>query len=369
MVGRLKSGDPKVIVTGSARPTSAGTAQVITIASGSPANSTAYKLRVVDTAGQLDRTITTAATDGSATADELEALIVTAWNTDFFCSGLGNAIVSGGDVVITMRNYRVDVTITEVDTSVLTITETTAPSAASSVPWGRWVQLLAPSGGLGGERFQAISAPTKAASALTITHSGGADYTLQIEASPLVPGLLPVSKLVSFSAGASAALTDDAAEAALAAAFPGTGFVVTNPSAGSVILTAPLGYSLASHSPTASAGDLTVADTAAGALPPLGWVLDTEDVAPLGLGEDVTGEVGGQAITFVRSAPGAVFGVEAPGATPSFGGLVYVETAAGATNGRPYTVQSSTGSRLPISSRWQDTDPVDAAVHYLTIGG
>lgn len=371
-IGRLRSGDPAVIVTDTARPASQGTPQVYTISSGVPSDNTTYGLRVIDEAQDLDETITYP-TDGSAAAGEVEAGLEAAWNANSVLAGIGSATDASGDLVVTMLSHTTDATITGYDAgsiALLTITETTAPSAGTAIPIARWVELLAPSGVLMGPRYRQISAPTQSVVTLTITHSGGADYSVQIQATPPDgSGLVPIDALVSWSAGGSADLTDAAAETALAAAFPGTGFVASDSGAtGTVTLTAPVGWQLSSRNPTASAGALTRADTA-GTLPgPLAFVPDPEMESPTTLGGSVTEVSGGLALPIVRHAPGSVWGVADSGATPSYGGVVYIETAAGANNGRPYTVQSATGTRLalPLSrSRWESVDPQLSSVHYV----
>ncbi len=367
-VGRRVSGDSKALVTGAALRTAFGTPQVITIASGSPANSTAYVLRAQDSTNGIDETITTAATDGSASAAELEALIEAAWNANDRLRGAGVATDASGDVVISMNNYLLDLTVTEVGTSVLTITETTAPSAVSAIPFGRWIQLAAPgSGVMRSPTCSTLADVTRAAVTLAITHGGGGAYTVEIAATSPHPGLPGIFEQVAFSAGGSAAATDDAAEAALLAVFPAaSGWVITNPSTGSVVLTAPIGWRLQSADPTASAGALTSTDTAAGSLPSIAFVYDPRNEASNQIGVSVTGIAAGRQIPYVIAAPGTVWGVEASGATPTFGGIVYVEFAAGAQNGRPYTVQSATGSRLPlVGLRWYGVDPVDTNVYHI----
>lgn len=374
-VGRIASANLLGLQVSAARPSTAGTPQVYTIASGSPANTTTYGLQVVVNSLLIDETITYT-TDGSATAGEVEAGFAAAWNANPVLFGIGSAEVSGGDLVVTMRDYTTDATLTGSDAAsiaLLTITETTAPSAASSFPFGRWVQLAAPSGALREELFSSITAPSQADVELTITHGASATYTVTIQA---IQGnaatATPIVKTVTWSAGANADATDAAAVAALEAAFALTGFVADAPATGTVTLTAPLGWTLSAWDPSGTGGggspDLEADVSLPGALPEIAWVLDPMDESPTSIGGDVTAVGAGRPASILRDAPTVIAGVEASGATPTYGGVVYVECAAGVNNGRPYTVQSATGSRYPLPttrSRWYGVDPVLTTVHQI----
>lgn len=364
LLGRLRSGTPQGLQVQSSTPATGGTAQVYTIASGSPSNETEYGLRVVINSLLIDETISFT-TDASATAAELEAGLAAEWNANGVLAGIGTAVAST-DLVITMLDYTTDATITGSDAAsiaLLTITETTAPSAASTFAFGRWVQTLAPSGRLISPRHQAIAAPTQGAVAFTITSDASGSYSAVVIATDSITGAQE-SEDVSWAGDATPATTYANAEAALEAAFPGTGFAVGTAS-NVVTLTAPLGWDLSVVAVQASGGSaaLTTAITEPGALPPIAWVMDPQADAPTTIGGDVTAIAAGKAAPLLMAAGNGEIVVEDPGATITYAGTVYVETAAGATNGRPYTVQSATGTRMPLPKSlayWVGQEPTNA---------
>jgi len=361
LLGRVRAGTPQGLQVQSSTPATGGTVQVYTIASGSPSNTTAYGIRVVVASLLIDETISYT-TDGSATAGEVEAGLAAAWNANGVLAGIGTAAAST-DLVITMLDYTTDATITGSDAAsiaLLTITETTAPSEASTFPLGRWVQMLAPSGRLTTPRHQAIAAPTQAAAAYTITSDGSGSYSTVITAANSVTGE-STNLPVSWAGDASPATTYANAEAALLAAFSGTGFTADTAS-NVVTLTAPVGWDLAIIVTEASGGsaDMTSALTQPGALPPVAWVMDPQADAPTTIGGDVTAIASGKAAPLLTRAGDGDLVVEDPGATITYAGLVYVETASGANNGRPYTVQSATGTRMPLPTSlayWVGQEP------------
>lgn len=356
-IGRLRSATSTGVQVTAATPSTPGTVQVLTIASGSPGNETTYSVRFRDTNLGIDETISVT-TDASATAGELETLIGAAYNANPVLAGLGTAVV-GSDVVITMLDYTTDVTATETSAAtVLTITETTAPSAASDFPFGKWAALSAGSGRLTSAQFGAITDPTRASVTYTITNDASGSYSsLIIAQGP--DGV--ASESVSWAGDASAGTTDDNAVAAIEAAFAQTGMVVTNPSEGSVVLTLPIGWSVSVGFNNASGGsaDLSSVVVEPGAVPEIGWVMDPKSDAPNTIGGDVTGIPGGKAAPILLKAAGEIC-VDDPGATITYGGAVFVEAASGATNGRPYTVQSATGSRIQLpkaQAYWVEQEP------------
>lgn len=118
---------------------SAAVANVWTVDPGTAANSTAYGLTVTDYDGNALSSVSITS-DGTATAAEIQAALVAAWNANSVLYGYAVATAGGSNtVVITARNagviYGISVAVTG-GGSGYAATQTTAAANASVIPFG-----------------------------------------------------------------------------------------------------------------------------------------------------------------------------------------------------------------------------------------
>lgn len=351
-IGKIVNGNPMARAVVGAVPSDEGLADVWTLAATSPANSSAYSIRV-EAAG-LEAFDLSFTTDGSATAGELEAGLAAAWNADPIASGLAVA-VAGSDLVITGRGkgeaFGFTVSIVLNPSSALALTHTQTAADATAIQLGRFVALSAsnkfgPSAGY-------PSLPTAATAILTIGHAGSTDYLAGI-----LYNAIGSAKLASitWSAGANATATAAAAVAAFNAALSGVATASTSVVSTTITLTLSFlpGFSGGSWSAleiVSGTGTLTAgAFAAAGVLAELGVAIDPGDLSPETVGGSADALRAGSVISVLRAGSGQSVVVADPGASITMGAPVYVETS-GAAAGRPYTSGSATRVLHP-SARW-----------------
>lgn len=344
------------------------TAEVYTIAvAASPSNATTYSA-TVSSARLSEDVVVSYTTDASATQAELVTGLKSALNQDARVGGLLKATESGTTITLTGRD---SATFTVVETadpdSKLTVANTVDAADFATYGIGRFVALTpSVATGVAGYTAAKPSAGTLPALGLTLTHAASQTYTIDLTYTDQ-DGKVQTA-VVEWASGAAAADTDNNAETALGN-LGWTGITVTNPAEGSVILTGRIGESIAYENASATgAADLTAAVTAGDARSMLGMVLE-----PSGLEIDPTT---GVAASYVRAGTsfdalraGSKFrvAVEYPGSAPTVGAAVYVETAAGANNGRPYPASSATRELLPGASWAMAVDANDSTLSHIIL--
>ena len=365
-LGRIVSGDHGLRQVYSLIAGGTATAQSFTLTATSPDNTATYTVTVSGGRLDSDRAFSFT-TDASATAAELEAGLLAAWQADAILNGIGSASVASGNLVITIRDPGAPAytfTLTANPSTALALS-TSAAAAGSAYPFGRFIRVS-----------DAASYPyNQTANLLTAAAGPVLTYTITNDASGTYVGSVSVSDptgtqsgtfAFSFSGNANADTTDDNAVAAFTTIFPNA--TITNPSTGSVVVSFPVGFVVAPVTTSASGGsaDLTVGFSAAtGSAVSLALVLDPADIAPASIGADVTAIPAGRAVTVLKGGRQDV-GVEDPGSAVTFGGIVWVETADGANKGRPYP-SPSPSRQAAIGSEWVRDDEVAADLSYVRI--
>ena len=365
-LGRIVSGDHGLRQVYSLIAGGTATAQSFTLTATSPDNTATYTVTVSGGRLDSDRAFSFT-TDASATAAELEAGLLAAWQADAILNGIGSASVASGNLVITIRDPGAPAytfTLTANPSTALALS-TSAAAAGSAYPFGRFIRVS-----------DAASYPyNQTANLLTAAAGPVLTYTITNDASGTYVGSVSVSDptgtqsgtfAFSFAGDASADTTDDNAVAAFTTIFPNA--TITNPSTGSVVVSFPVGFVVAPVTTSASGGsaDLTVGFSAAtGSAVSLALVLDPADIAPASIGADVTAIPAGRAVTVLKGGRQDV-GVEDPGSAVTFGGIVWVETADGANKGRPYP-SPSPSRQAAIGSEWVRDDEVAADLSYVRI--
>lgn len=351
-IGKIVNGNPMARAVVGAVPSDEGLADVWTLAATSPANSSAYSIRV-EAAG-LEAFDLSFTTDGSATAGELEAGLAAAWNADPIASGLAVA-VAGSDLVITGRGkgeaFGFTVSIVANPSSALALTHTQTAADATAIQLGRFVALSASN--KYGPAAGYPSVPTAATAIVTIGHAATTDYLVGI-----LYNAIGSAKLASitFSSGANATATAAAAVAAFNSALSGVATAATSVVSTTITLTLSFlpGFSGGSWSAleiVSGTGTLTAgAFAAAGVLAELGVAIDPGDLSPETVGGSADALRAGSVISVLRAGSGQSVVVADPGTSITMGAPVYVETS-GAAAGRPYTSGSATRVLHP-SARW-----------------
>lgn len=333
-----------------------GVAQVTTLTVGTPANSVTYTIGFLHPSYPT-RVDVSAETDGSATQAELVTAFRRAINEHAIVSGWCTAAESGADVVITFRQKNVAVTVSEVldAGSDISLAATTAASAATAHDIGRYVKLTTARGSAPRGRRCALLT-TLAGPVLTavIGHGASGTYSQAYTLTPPPGAGQSYSVVVEWVAGADQTAADNNAEAAYTTKFP-TGTVVTNAVAGTVVVTLPPGWLVSEAGLEAAAtggATLAVSIAAGSTLPGVALVYDPSDQQPTSATDVVATIRAGTAVPAIIRGEVSI-GVLDPGASITAGGLVYIESLTGSTNGRCYTTPSATRFPHP-THRWVD---------------
>jgi len=365
-LGRIVSGDHGLRQVYSLIAGGTATAQSFTLTATSPDNTATYTVTVSGGRLDSDRAFSFT-TDASATAAELEAGLLAAWQADAILNGIGSASVASGNLVITIRDPGAPsytFTLTANPSAALALS-TSAAAAGSAYPFGRFIRVSDAASYPYNQTANLLTAAAGPVLTYTITNDASGTYVGSVSVSDptgTASGTFPFS----FSGNANADTTDDNAVAAFTTIFPYA--TITNPSTGSVVVSFPIGFVVAPVTTSASGGsaDLTVAFSAAtGSVVSLALVLDPADIAPASIGADVTEIPAGRAVTVLKGGRQDV-GVEDPGSAVTFGGIVWVETADGANKGRPYP-SPSPSRQAAIGSEWVRDDEVAADLSYVRI--
>lgn len=355
-VGRFVNKLPGVVTLAALR-SSVGTTRVLNMTVGTATNPFAYVIRSRSTGNDWTSvSFTTSATTDTALRNGL----IAAWNASAVLRGLALA-ASGAGVSIDFTAitegaagfFEVEV-FANSNSALGTPTVTTAGADAVETPFGRYVSLTAPNTYA---HLTALAGPTIT---YTLTYAASDTATASIIAQAPDGTITPFS-VSGVATGADLPAFLAAWNAALVTALAGTGATVTT-SSPDVIVAFPVGWTIAtSQSSATPTSDVTNVVATGSAIPSLALVYDDEGQSPLTIGVDVTGYPAGKAAALLVSGPGTRIAVANPGATPSFNGAVYIETAAGDNLGRPYTTPTPSRVMHP-THKWVLLDSVSPSL-------
>ena len=363
----------KIVTSGRA---SAPVAQVSTVTVDSAQNSTLYSLDILPP-GYESPIVVSFTSDGTATTAEIAAGLGAAVDADAAASGWFDTGVVSNVLTLTGNapGIAVSVTSSAASASDLTIATATAAASGGSHTFGRVVNLATFDAASGAWNVSAAAMPTRASLVLAAVHDAGATYTITISVVNAYTGAAQFPNAISFAAGASATATAANAVTAFDAVF-GAGATATSVAGSDITITvtiaAPNQIGQIVVPPAASGGggseDFDLTSTA-----PLreairsGVVMDYDVTPPASFGVSPTATQAGDAVSVAEGGL-SVF-VADPGVSVTAGAAVYVETTAGATQGRVYTSSSATRYLLPGASWVQGgvtlSDGTSAAVIQL----
>lgn len=344
----------KVVTSGRA---SAPVAQISTVTVDSAQNATLYSLDILPP-GYESPIVVSYTSDGTATTTEIAAGLAAAVDADAAASGWFDTGAVSNVLTLTGQALGIVVSVSSsaASASDLTIAVATAAASGGSYSFGHVVNLVTFDSASGAWNVSAPAMPAAGTLVLACTHAGSASYSVQVAARNINTGVVALPNAISFAAGGSASATAAAAVVAADGIF-GAGSTVTSV-AGSditITITAPLPneFSDIVTAPTASGGggseSLGVTSmTPAGAFLRSGVVMDYDVTPSASFGVSPTATQAGDAVSVAEGGL-SVF-VSDPGVAVTAGAAVYVETAAGANQGRVYTASSATRYLLPDAS-------------------
>tara|TARA_Y100000592_G_scaffold4422_1_gene6382 strand:- start:445 stop:1509 length:1065 start_codon:yes stop_codon:yes gene_type:complete len=332
-------------------------AQISTVTVNSAQNSTLYSLDILPP-GYESAIVVSFTSDGSATTTEIAAGLAAAVDADAAASGWFDTGAVSNVLTLTGQapGIVVSVSSSAASASDLTIAVATAAASGGSYSFGHVVNLATFDSASGAWNVSAPAMPAAATAVLSCTHAGSASYGVQFEATNINTGAVVVPNAIAFSAGGSASATAAAAVSAIDAIY-GTGATTTSVDGSTITITItstlPNSISSVVTAPTASGGggseSLSVTSiNPAGDFLRSGVVMDYDVTPSASFGVSPTATQAGDAVS-VAEAGLSVF-VADPGVAVTAGAAVYVETAAGANQGRVYTASSATRYLLPGAS-------------------
>jgi hypothetical protein len=360
-------------LTGAA-PTGAGTAQSATITVSGADNSATYSVRLLDATpyGSGVNEVISYTTDGSATDAELAAGLEAAFG----------AVPSLGLFVLPVSRSSLVLTVTAISGRSFTLSEVadpgndlaianTAAAAGPTFHFGHAAVLGAPATGSPvGNITPAVTLPviTSARSTLVfdlVTNNNSQSVSLPVIHTPF--GGQPSNVPLTFTTGASAALTIAALVAAATSRFPTANVAITTAD-DVVTITFPAGDSIGVGTITDGTADFTVTTTQ-GVLPSLCLVRDAGNVPgydafpgpnivtsyPIGSGVPVAAQANG----------GTVYAAAIAAVTPAFGDQVYVDTASSPAGKLTNAASLTT---IPwVGVRFQGVDPNNSAIAHIAL--
>jgi len=364
----------KVVTSGRA---SAPVAQVSTVTVDTAQNSTLYSLDILPP-GYESPIVVSFTSDGTATTAEIAAGLGAAVGSDAAASGWFDTGVVSNVLTLTGNapGIAVSVTSSAASASDLTIATATAAASGGSYTFGRVVNLATFDAASGAWNVSAPALPAAGVMVLTATHSASASYSIQISFVNVNTGETNVLTAITFAAGASASATATNAETAFNSAV-GAGSTVTSVDGSDITITItaprPQDFGAIVTAPSASGGggseDLLVSSITPGGDPlRSGVVMDYDVTPPASFGVSPTATQAGDAVSVAEGGL-SVF-VADPGVSVTAGAAVYVETTAGANQGRVYTASSASRYLLSGASWVQGgvtlSDGTSAAVIQLS---
>lgn len=382
-VGRMVSGVLTAALLLGALSDDIAVAQVTTVNVTSSHTSSTYSMKVVATGDwgfSLSRTVeyeSAGSTSQQAIANGLTAAAL----ADAELGTIATAEAGTNALTLTATRggagYTFTVTFPSNPSTDLTQTATTAAADAPTYYFGRVCELVGASGP--NPTVQPVSALTPSTLTYAVTHGAGATYagTFTVQN----PDGVEQSVSWSASAGANLAATLAAVNAAITTQVAGiTGALVSDATSPNVVLSLPLGWgSIVPLTTSATGGGGSPAMTATAdegdTVPTYLFIRDPQDQAPIrGQATNTIATVdGGQPrVVPVVTGGGCNWAAEiASGATCTPGAQVYVETAAGSTQGRitptPSTTAAPMRSRNRVAVVFSQTDPSGGASAAITI--
>lgn len=333
---------------------------------GGAENSETYTLTFASAALPETQTVTVE-TDSDATAQELGDLIQAAIEGNATLGGLITEIErpSGATQDVRIRYHAGDPAVTVTATANpgdhIVVTNTAA-AAGVEAPLGRfWTPSDGPSYG-DNRILSRLSESSGPVSTVTITVNADGDTFADVYATP---GAASPVTAVGYDADTDLATTVPVAVVAYKAAFP-QAEVEGNTATGVITIELPVGFEIAPISNSAAGTSTIDTSVAAGDdAQMLRFILSPGDEVPETIGAEVTGIRAGSPIPALRSLHGEV-GAEHPDESIDFGGDVWVETAAGADNGRPFATATPTRQKAQ-GAYWIRQDESDPELALMQI--
>lgn len=382
-VGRMVSGVLTAALLLGALSDDIAVAQVTTVNVTSSHASSTYSMKVVATGDwgfSLSRTVeyvSLGSTSQQAIANGLTAAAL----ADAELGTIATAKAGTNNLALTATRggagYTFTVSFPANPSTDLTKTETTPAADAPTYTFGRCCELVGANGP--NPTVQPVAALTPSTLTYAVTHGAGATYagTFTVQN----PDGVEQSVSWSASAGANLAATLAAIDVALTTQVAGiTGALVSDATSPNVVLSLPLGWgSIVPLTTSATGGGGSPAMTATAdegdTVPTYLFIRDAQDQAPIrGQPTNTIATVdGGQPrVVPVVLGGGCSWAAEiASGATCTPGAQVYVETAAGSTQGRitptPSTTAAPMRSRNRVAVVFSQTDPSGGASAAITI--
>jgi hypothetical protein len=382
-VGRLVSGNIYAAILLAAMSADIAVPQVTTVNVTGATNSSTYSMRVVATGEgwgfSVDRTVEYPS-DGSATQQEIADGLAAAARADAQLGVVANAVAGTNNLALTCTRggsaYTFTVTFPSNPSSNLTSTATTAAADAPTYYIGRCAEVVGSSGP--NPTVQPVQPLSPATLAYAVTHGAGATYAGTFTVQD--PEGIEQSSPWSASAGANLAATLTAINGAITTQVAAITGAVVATSSPNVTLSLPLGWgSIVPLTTSATGGGgspaMTATATEGDAVPAYLFIRDPQDQAPIrGQPTNTIATVdGGQPRMIpVVIGGGLNWAAEiASGATCTPGAQVYVETAAGANQGRITPTPSTTAAPMRTRTRvpvvFSQTDPSGGASAAITI--
>lgn len=331
-VGSLHLGAINLAQVSALRPSFADTAQVTTLTVSAPTSGQTYTFTVTPPKVAA-QTVSAAAT--STTPADLIALFLATIRSNSYITGAFSVTSTSTTIVFTARTPGTagDGVFTEVadPTNDLSFSESTDEADAGTATYGRYYPVSRDTSRGGEATYAQPSTLAGPVLTLTQTHDASGAYSLDLTVSDPLGRV--TSYVLSWTQGGSAAATDDALEAELAAELGASGTLITiaNPSTGVVTATFPVGYRVGFADATATGGSAALVPTVTtgSAAPTPALILGD------GEGSDTVGSVrtasraGSNPVGLLRGN-GTLVTVEDPGAAVTAGEPVWIDSTTGA---------------------------------------
>lgn len=371
-LGRLVKGNTYAAQIESALDGEGGLAQVTTISIGGAENASLYSILV--TSAELGISALVSFTTASTSVEALRNGLIAAWNASPYAGSIATVSAASASIVVTGNLPGAAFTLSFPSNPTTDLTQSTgqAATAYAAYLYGRFVQPLS----WASSTYQlnqayighlaAVSGPTINL-ALTYATTGNATVAMFLQGPDGNVSQVPATWAYGGNLAAALAAGKVAIDAALATAGISAVAVVASPD---LDIALPVGYRIVSvDASVEGVGNDIVATSDAGDAPPASCpiVMDpgTNGQYVGSATTGVTNALPGQPIALLTGGDQEIY-VEDPGAAITYGSVVYVESAAGANNGRPYTVASATRFAHP-TARWVGADPALAGFAVLTL--
>lgn len=382
-VGRLYDPGSTIPRTLSGVRSTVGTSELWRIAVTTATSGFTYQIR-----GRRNNTVTGSGewrtveftTSTTAPADLRDGLFA-AWNADSVLAGVATASAASSGTAIDFTAITpgvaggFDVEIVANSNSALAApSEITAGADTAETAFGTYALIdgRGRSGNVDRPQYSPLSPLAGAVMTLTPTHAASQtvfySFTAEAQTAPGVREQATYSGS-SIATGANLAALIANIEADLTTQLDGTGAEISNDGT-DITVEFPVGFTVLPGAQAGGSGgaDLTISTVAGDNAPnpaSVVFVYDDGTETPATIGGTVTGYAGDRSAGLFRGGCRVV--AAAPPTSPSVGGIVWIETAAGSNLGRPYATPAP--SRFAHASHaWEQADTVNADIAIINGG-